>query len=83
MKKVALIPTLILISSGFIACTLSPESAFFSKFSIQQLVVKNKASTGLDCEGNGNDRGPGIGGGSFGFGRKEYHSHKGDAFFAS
>jgi hypothetical protein len=85
MKKAALILTFILITSGFIACSLSPESAFFSKFSIQQLVEKNKAPTGLDCEGNGNDRGGGIGGGgggvSFGFGRKEYHSHRGDGFF--
>lgn len=35
----------------------------------------------MDCEGNGNDRGGGIGGGSFVFGGKEYHSHKGDGFF--
>ena len=83
MKKLALILTIILITSGFIGCSLSPESAFFSKFSIQQLVEKNKAPTGLDCKGN--ERGGGIGGGgggvSFGFGTKEYHSHKGDGFF--
>ena len=84
MKKAALILTLILISSGFIACSLSPESDFFSKFSIQQLVEKNKAPTGLDCEGNESDRRGGIGTGGgvgiFFFPNKEYRSIKSDSF---
>jgi len=81
MKKATLILTLIAITSGFIACSLSPESAFFSKFSIQQLVEKNRAPNGLDCEGNDNDRGGGIDSGSFVFPpSKEYRSIKSDSF---
>ena len=88
MKKAALILTLILVTSGFVACSLTQESAFFSKFSIQQLIEKNKAHNGLDCEGNDNDRGGGIAGGGggvsfrgFGFGRSTYHASKADNFF--
>ena len=83
MKKVALILTLIVIASGFIACSIWPESAFFSKFSIQRLVEKNGTPNGLDCEGHGNDQGGGIhaGGGGFVFPSKGYRSIKSDSFF--
>jgi len=87
MKKPALILTLILITSGFIACSLSPESAFFSKFSIHRLVEKNATPNGLDCEGHGNDQGGGIHAGGGGIGSfvfppsKEYRSIKSDSFF--
>lgn len=80
MKKTFLRTVLILAAIGYMGCSLSPESRFFSDFSMRKLVEQNKSHSGLVC-----DAGGGGGGGEGGMkvwsvGRKEFHSHKGDSF---
>ncbi|MGI8897016.1 MAG: hypothetical protein ACR2IB_01360 [Pyrinomonadaceae bacterium] len=53
------------------------QSKFFSQFSLQKLVEKNKSSAGLVCSAG---RMGGIGGGGGGVGRREFRHHKGEAF---
>jgi hypothetical protein len=63
-------------------CSLwSPESSFFSKFSVQELVERNKASAGLNCDPLGGGGG-GIGSRAGGLGSRGAHfnSHKSDSY---
>jgi hypothetical protein len=66
------------------ACTMSPESSFFAKFSMQDLVTANKSMAGIVCDpmGGGGGGGAGIGGraGGFGGGGMHFQSHKSDSF---
>ncbi len=63
------------------ACTaymLSLQSPFFAKFSLRELVERNKSHLGLNCAAGGG--GGGIGSGTRGVGRRESHFHKGESF---
>jgi hypothetical protein len=71
--------TAILVGVGCTAYMYSLQSSFFSKFSLPELVEKNKSRSGLDCSAGGGGIGIGVGGGG-GFSRKEFQSHKGESF---
>jgi hypothetical protein len=63
------------------ACTaymLSLQSPFFAKFSLRELVERNKSHLGLNCAAGGG--GGGIGTGTGGVGRGESHFHKVESF---
>ena len=66
------------------ACNKSPESPFFAKFSMQNLVTANKLMAGIVCDpvGGGGGGGNGIGSraGGFGGGGMHFQSHKSDSF---
>ena len=65
------------------ACTTSPESHFFAKFSMQDLVTANKSVAGIVCDPmGGGGGGSGIGGraGGFGGGGIHFQSHRSDSF---
>jgi hypothetical protein len=80
MKPIILIVALtVTLFNGF-ACAaymFSQQTSFFSKFSMRELVEKNKALAGLECSAGGGGGGAGMGGGS---GAKEFHSHKTESF---
>jgi len=75
---VALTITL-LIGFDYAAYMFYQQTSFFSKFSLRELVEKNKALAGLNCSagGGGGSAGTGSGGGS---GSKEFHSHTTENF---
>jgi hypothetical protein len=54
----------------------SLQSSFFSKFSLRELVEKNKSRSGLDCSSGG---GGGGGGGGGSLSGKEFRFHKGES----
>jgi hypothetical protein len=59
----------------------SPETSFFSKFSVRQLVERNKSSGGLNCDpvgGGGGGSSSRIGG--RGSGGAHFNSHRGDSY---
>jgi hypothetical protein len=63
------------------ACTAymsSLQSPFFAKFSLRELVERNKSHLGLNCAAGGG--GGGMGSSTRRFGRRESHSHKGESF---
>src|SRR5690242_17733318 len=64
------------------SCRWSPETSFFSNFSTQQLVERNKSSAGLTCDPTGGGGGGGIGSraGGIGSGGTHFNSHKSDSF---
>jgi hypothetical protein len=65
------------------ACSMSPESPFFAKFSMQDLVTANKSTAGIACDlMGGGGTGNGIGGwsGGFGGGGIHFQSHKSDSY---
>jgi hypothetical protein len=65
------------------ACSMSPESLFFAKFSMQDLVSANKPTTGIACDlvgGGGGGSGIGSRSGGFGGGGIHFQSHKSDSF---
>src|SRR4030095_4768773 len=64
------------------ACTMSPESPFFAKFSMQDLVSATKRMVGMLDDSMGGGGGGGIGGraGGFGGGGMHFQSHKSDSF---
>jgi hypothetical protein len=65
------------------ACTTSPESPFFAKFSMQDLVTANKSVAGFVCDpmgGGGGGNGVGSRAGGFGCGGMHFQSHKSDSF---
>jgi hypothetical protein len=64
----------LMLSAGCAAYTASLESSFFSKFSLRELVERNK-SQDLNCSAGGT----GGGGGGRSFGSKESHSQKGES----
>ena len=59
----------------------SPETAFFSNFSVGQVVERNKTAGGLNCQAMGVD-GNGIGsrGGGFGSRGGHFNSHRSDSW---
>ena len=64
----------LILSAGCVAYMASLQSSFFSKFSLRELVERNK-SHGLNCSAGG-----GGGGGSISsFGGKESHFQKGES----
>jgi len=64
----------LMLSAGCVAYVASLQSSFFSKFSLRELVERNK-SHDLNCSAGG-----GGGGGSISsFGRKESHFQKGES----
>jgi hypothetical protein len=65
------------IGIGYAAFMTPTQSKFFSQFSLQKLVEKNKSRAGLICSAGGMG---GIGGGGGGVGRREFRHHKGEAF---
>ncbi|MDQ6789038.1 MAG: hypothetical protein M3033_19720 [Acidobacteriota bacterium] len=81
MKRNFLIVALtVMLLTGFTYTTymFSQQNSFFSKFSLRELVEKNKALlAGLDCSSGGGSAGMGAGGGS---GSREFHSHKTENF---
>ena len=77
MLKAAFVIALLLVA----ACTaymLSLQSPFFDKFSLRELVERNKSHLGLNCAAGGG--GGGIGSGTGSVGRRESHFHKGESF---
>jgi hypothetical protein len=62
------------------SCMWSPETSFFSNFSVRQLVERSKSSAGLTCDPIGGGGG-GIGSraGGMGFGGTQFNSHKSDS----
>jgi hypothetical protein len=62
---------------------MSPESAFFAKFSMHDLVTANKSMAGIVCDpigGGTDDNGIGTRAGGFGGGGMHFQSHKSDSF---
>jgi len=62
---------------------MSPESPFFAKFSMQDLVTANKSVAGIACDplgGGGGGSGIGSRAGGFGGGGMHFQSHKSDSF---
>ena len=65
------------------ACHMSPESLFFAKFSMQDLVTANKSMAGIACDpmgGGGSGNGIGSRSGGLGGGGMHFQSHKSDSF---
>ena len=67
------------------SCLRPKETTLFSKFSVRDLVERNKASAGLKCDVPGGGNGGGGGGGSdftitSGGRRGSYSSSRGDSF---
>lgn len=56
----------------------SPESSFFSKFSVRQLVERHKSSAGFTCDSTGGGGG-GIRAGAAGSGGTHFTSQKSDS----
>jgi hypothetical protein len=56
----------------------SAESRFFSKFSLRELVQKNKSQSGLNCSNSAGGGGGGIGS-ITGIGAKQSRFHKGES----
>lgn len=77
ISKVTFSTMLLLLAGGSIACMYS-GSSFFSKFSLNELVERNKTSGGLNCSAGG--AGDGIGIGAGGVGKGPSHFHKGESF---
>ncbi|HUS09628.1 MAG TPA: hypothetical protein VMZ30_04105 [Pyrinomonadaceae bacterium] len=77
VSKAALV-TALLLGAGCIAYTSSFQSSFFSRFSLRELVERNKSHRGLNCSTSGG--GGGVGGGTGSVGRKESHFHKVETF---
>jgi hypothetical protein len=64
-------------------CSLwSPETSFFSNFSVRQLVERNKSSAGLNCDpaGGGGDSGIGSRAGGLGSRGANFNSHKSESY---
>ena len=62
------------------SCTLAPETSFFSKFSVRQLVEDSKSSSAFTCDpAGGGGGGTGIGSRAGGFGGSHFNSHKSDS----
>jgi len=82
MKRILLKVFLILAVLEICGCSLSPESRFFSKFSMQELVERNKTIAGLvvTAGGGGGSGGGGISTNLWAPGRKRFHSRKVDHF---
>jgi hypothetical protein len=59
------------------ACIGPRGSAFFSGFSLENLVKNDRSKTGLVCDSNGDGGGGGSHFSSFGFGRNQFDVHKG------
>src|SRR6266850_5434880 len=77
--KAALFGVLLLLS-GCTSYMSSFQSPFFFKFSLQELVLRNKSSSGLNCSPGGGGGGGGIGTGTGGIGRNESSFSKGESF---
>ena|ERR1700730_12925716 len=75
MIKAAFVMALLLIA-GCTAYMSSLQSPFFGKFSLRELVERNKSHLGLDCSACCG----GAGGSTGSVGRKESHFHKGESF---
>lgn len=69
----------LLLLAGCTAYMSSLQSSFFSRFSLRQLVERNKSEHGLNCSVGGG--GGGMGTGAGGVGRKQSNFHKGESFF--
>ena len=80
MKRLLLVVCAVCYALLCVSCMWSPETSFFSKFSVRQLVERSRSSTGFtfDMTGGG---GGGIGSrmGGVGAGGSHFHSHKGDS----
>ena len=59
----------------------SPETSFFSNFSVRQLVERNKSAGGLNCDAMGRDEN-GIGSRAGGLGSRgaQFNSHRSDSW---
>jgi hypothetical protein len=68
----------LLLSAGCTAYMSFLQSPFFAKFSLRELVEKNKSHLGMNCTAGGG--GGGIGTGTGGVGRGGSHFHKGESF---
>jgi hypothetical protein len=68
----------LLLGAGSIACMTSFESSFFSKFSLEELVQRNKTIGGLNCSPTGG--GGGIGTGIGAIGKDHSHFHRDESF---
>jgi hypothetical protein len=81
MKHATLIASVVCVGLFCASCIWSPETSFFSKFSVRQLVERSKPSAGLNCEpSEGGGGGTGGGFGSFGSGRSRFKAHKSDSW---
>lgn len=83
MSKSILSAALVLamfVAAGCAAFMSVTQSPYFSKFSLRELVEKNKPSYGLICSAGGIGGGGGGSGGGSVTGRKQFHHHKGESF---
>src|SRR5262245_51341656 len=80
MNRSILIICLVCYALVGVSCTWSPETSFFSKFSVRQLIERSKSSTGFACDttgGGGGGAGSRVGG--VGAGGSHFDSHKSDS----
>jgi hypothetical protein len=77
VRKTSILITLLLAAGG-IACMSSIASPFFTKFSVNELVQRNKTIGGLNClpEGGGGGIGTGVGG----IGKDGSRVHRNESF---
>ena len=68
----------LLLGAGCTAYMSSFQSSFFSKFSLRELVERNKSHRGLNCSASGG--GGGVAGGTGSVGKKASHFHKVESF---
>jgi hypothetical protein len=76
--RTVVIITIAVLAVGCSAFMSSFQSPFFHKFSLRELVEKNKATGGLNCSPSAGGGGVGTGGG--GIGAKQSNFHKGESF---
>ena len=76
---IAALALTILLCASYVVFMKPTESTFFSQFSLQKLVEKNKSRAGRICAAGGMG-GVGGGGGGGGAGGREVRHYKGEAF---
>ena len=77
--KIVVIAALIF-ETGCAGFIFSSQSPFFSRFSLSELIERNKSQSGLNCSSSAGGGGTGIGGGSGGLGTRESRAHKSESF---
>jgi hypothetical protein len=70
----------LLFETGCVSFIFPFQSSFFSRFSLPELLERNKSQSGLNCSSRAGGGGGGGGGGSGGIGMRESHSSKSESF---
>ena len=77
-QKLPLAPIVLVLL--FVSCLGPRETSFYSNFSTRDLVERNQAAAGLNCEPIGGGGGAGVHSWGGGFGESRFDSHKSDSF---